>query len=140
MAWKFKRRKQKKRRGTWQRNKRHNPFSLRTRLYYDLNRWTNTENDKRKWKQQCWRKKRVTGVCSTSFCGDLSSLQRQRGKESWNNYWSSEMNFRIYFFFHIRHSNSDNSKPRRRISLVHWSVYTCIYSKNLVNTTFKIIL
>lgn len=45
----------------------------------------------------------------------------------------------VYIFFHIRHSNSDHSKPRRRISLVHWSVYTCIYSKNLVNTTFKII-
>lgn len=34
----------------------------------------------------------------------------------------------VYIFFHIRHSNSDHSKPRRRISLVHWSVYMHIYT------------
>lgn len=51
--WKCKRSKQKKRRRTWQRNKRHKPFSLNTRLYYDLNRWSNTENDK-------WKRKTAT--------------------------------------------------------------------------------
>lgn len=46
----------------------------------------------------------------------------------------------VYIFFYIRYFNSDYLKLWRWIFLVYWLVYICIYSKNLVNIIFKIIL
>lgn len=139
--WKCKRSKQKKRRRTWQRNKRHKPFSLNTRLYYDLNRWSNTENDKWKRKTATLAEKAGHGclLYLVLWRFVITATPEEQGILEWLLTLWNEFSCRFFF---IRHSYIDHLKPRRRISFVFiycfpGSIY--IYIKNLVNTAIKII-